>query len=207
MNSSSSRAVRPFLVTVSLFAAATVFLFLADGLRDRRLPAAAQAAPAGNGDVNGDGRIDLSDPIGLLSYLFQGGAPPVALSVEARTATVLVVRHAEKEATGADPHLTPEGVTRAAHLADILTRTTIDVVYSTKYNRTIETVTPAASARSLTVEALEDADIVTALKALAPGKTALVAGNSFNIPTIISGLGVSGVTVPGDEYDNLWVVP
>ena len=28
------------------------------------------------GDVNGDGRIDLSDPIALLSFLFLGGEPP-----------------------------------------------------------------------------------------------------------------------------------
>ncbi len=34
--------------------------------------------PCGNGDTNGDGQIDISDPIQLLSYLFAGGNPPVA---------------------------------------------------------------------------------------------------------------------------------
>ena len=35
--------------------------------------------PSGNGDVNGSGRIDLSDAVYLLSFLFQGGPAPVAI--------------------------------------------------------------------------------------------------------------------------------
>jgi hypothetical protein len=41
-------------------------------------PARAGTAPAGNGDVNGDGVIDISDALYLLRYLFQEGAGPVA---------------------------------------------------------------------------------------------------------------------------------
>ena len=35
----------------------------------------------GNGDVNGDGSLDLSDAIYTLTYLFQGGPPPVDFPV------------------------------------------------------------------------------------------------------------------------------
>jgi hypothetical protein len=35
--------------------------------------------PAGNGDVNGDGKLDLTDAMYLLSHLFQGGPAPVAI--------------------------------------------------------------------------------------------------------------------------------
>src|SRR6266511_2468776 len=35
--------------------------------------------PVGNGDVNGDGRIDLSDAVYTLTWLFQGGSAPVAI--------------------------------------------------------------------------------------------------------------------------------
>jgi hypothetical protein len=36
------------------------------------------AAPPGTGDANGDGEIDISDPLYLLRYLFEAGAPPAA---------------------------------------------------------------------------------------------------------------------------------
>jgi len=39
--------------------------------------ACAQGAPLGNGDVNGDGALDLGDAIYLLSYLFVDGPKPV----------------------------------------------------------------------------------------------------------------------------------
>ena len=35
--------------------------------------------PSGNGDTNGDGKIDISDALHLLFYLFESGAPPVPL--------------------------------------------------------------------------------------------------------------------------------
>mgnify|MGYP001596254201 CR=1 FL=1 len=45
-----------------------------------RLPvrAGGAATPSGNGDVNGDGMIDVSDAVYTLLYLFKGGEPPVA---------------------------------------------------------------------------------------------------------------------------------
>lgn len=36
--------------------------------------------PVGNGDVNGDGSINIGDPVYLLSFLFSGGPPPVAIA-------------------------------------------------------------------------------------------------------------------------------
>ena len=41
---------------------------------------AGPAAPSGNGDVNGDGGIDIGDPVYLLSYLFSQGPAPVAIA-------------------------------------------------------------------------------------------------------------------------------
>jgi hypothetical protein len=37
-------------------------------------------APSGNGDVNCDGRIDISDPVYTLSWLFIGGPEPCAIA-------------------------------------------------------------------------------------------------------------------------------
>ena len=71
--------------------------------------------------------------------------------------------------------------------------------------RYLELTPVAANHPPLQVQALPDAEIVPALRALPPGGVAVVAGNSFNIPDFIAELGVSGVPAPS-EYDNLWVV-
>jgi len=42
---------------------------------------ALRKASAGTGDVNGDWRINVSDPIALLAYLFADGPPPVSCGV------------------------------------------------------------------------------------------------------------------------------
>lgn len=51
------------------------------------LPAVAQSGTAAtasqNGDINGDGRRDISDAISILNWLFQDGSPPVALAASA----------------------------------------------------------------------------------------------------------------------------
>ncbi len=38
-----------------------------------------ERTPCGNGDVNGDGMIDISDAVSILIYLFSGGDAPVAI--------------------------------------------------------------------------------------------------------------------------------
>jgi len=48
-------------------------MWLAPGVRVE--PASAQG-PAGNGDVNGDGKLDIGDAIYLLSHLFSSGPAP-----------------------------------------------------------------------------------------------------------------------------------
>ena len=125
------------------------------------------------------------------------------------TLTALVVRHAEKVLTGIDdPGLTPEGQVRAAHLKDILARAKVDAFLATQYNRTIQTLKPSADARTLQVQGFADVPgMIAALRALPPGSTAAVAGNSFNLAEIINSLGVKEtIDVPSTEYDNLWVV-
>src|SRR5688572_31884936 len=95
--------------------AALLVISTATRLRGLRSPAAsAQVAPIGNGDVNADQALDISDPVYLLSHLFFAGPPPVPLAPPACSAGVvaLVVRHAEREAVGNDPCLTVEEIGR-----------------------------------------------------------------------------------------------
>jgi hypothetical protein len=199
------------LVPAGLLLLAFGLGWLAGRLGERPGAKADSPTPAANGDVNADGAIDLGDPVYLLTYLFLDGQPPVAFPVApSQTLTALIVRHCEK-GTGTDPGLTTKGQAQAAHLTDILARARIDAVLSSSYNRTIQTVQGAADARGLPVVTFPDADIpeklVASLRAMPPGSTALVAGNSFNLSNIVKALGVpEGVTVGTEEYDNLWVV-
>jgi hypothetical protein len=60
--------------------------FICAGMTNPRM-AVGTAAPADevatvNGDVNASGRVDLSDALYLLQYLFQGGPAPTPLACE-----------------------------------------------------------------------------------------------------------------------------
>ena len=66
--------------------------------------AGAPVEPMRNGDVNGDGTIDISDVVYTLLYLFQSGSPPVACAQ--------------------DNTLTPEQVEILSHLSLIAAKIT-----------------------------------------------------------------------------------
>lgn len=68
---------------------------------------------------------------------------PVNLVMPQQTTNIYIVRHAEKE-SGDDPHLSREGVLRAKTLADTLKSKKINLVLTTRTNRTFETAKPTA---------------------------------------------------------------
>jgi hypothetical protein len=37
--------------------------------------------PMGGGDANGDGRVDITDAVHLIAYIFSGGATPHCLGI------------------------------------------------------------------------------------------------------------------------------
>ncbi|MEO7989856.1 MAG: phosphoglycerate mutase family protein [Chryseolinea sp.] len=125
--------------------------------------------------------------------------------------TFILVRHAEKAMDGTkDPELKPEGVDRATRLADMLSKTPVDAIYSTNFKRTKNTVLPFASARGLLVqnyEALEVREIESMLKKHVGG-TILISGHSNTIPWIANLL--IGKQEYGDfaddDYGNILII-
>jgi hypothetical protein len=166
-----------------------------------------------DGDVNGDGELNLSDPVHLLQFLFLGGSAPVSCETPSTpVSTVMVIRHAEKSPDGADPGLTAEGQERAQELVRILARAGVDFLVASDLRRTHETLEPLAAFLELPVEQIaEPADVVAYLNGLPAGSLALVAHHSYTIPSILSGLevdpeAVEDLSFGGGNYDNLLIL-
>lgn len=126
--------------------------------------------------------------------------------------TFILVRHAEKDLTQStsDPDLSEEGKQRASRLVTMLQSTDVEVIYSTDFKRTKQTVEPVATARSLpvnTYDSRKTEEIDTMLYKHA-GKTILVSGHSNTIPQFVNYLiGAEKYKPMGDgEYGNIIVV-
>ncbi len=121
---------------------------------------------------------------------------------------IYLTRHAEKSATGTDPALTPEGVTRANNIAAMLKKSGITGIYSTNYLRTKQTAQPLSTLTGVAVQTYDGAQLsnfAAQLRAL-PGNT-LVVGHSDTTPELIRLL--SGDVVPAiaeTEFDRLYQV-
>lgn len=126
------------------------------------------------------------------------------------TLTVYLVRHAEKaEENGDDPALSELGKKRADGLLKALDGVDLQAVYATQFQRTQLTVTPAAKARGLTVEALDAGDVggVVAKARGHRGGAVLIAGHSNTVPEIARELGVAETIVLDDgAYGDLFVI-
>ena len=133
------------------------------------------------------------------------------LTGSSQKTTIYVVRHAEKE-KGSAPGLTPQGAVRADFYAKFFDKEKIAAVYSTPTRRTIETATPLAKAKGLSVEEYAnglnfDAFAQTLLMKHA-GETILMVGHSNTVPLLVNSLsGTEDHTdVPHEEYRRMYQV-
>jgi len=145
------------------------------------------------------------------SFTFSGSAQKDS------STTIILVRHAEKDTTAAgstqmhaDPPLSAVGKIRADNLVKVLTSYPIQVIFSTKYNRTRSTVMPIAAKLGLEIETYDpskQADLASILKSW-KGKTILVVGHSNTIPGLVNLLtGNSNYpNLSDNEYDKMYIV-
>ncbi len=137
-------------------------------------------------------------------------APGSGAPAPASVRTIIVVRHAEAEASqhGGDPALTADGRTRALELARVLGDTQLRSVFTTHYQRSLQTAAPLPRHAGDKPTVLDDvAGTLRALRGEPWGTTALVVGHSNTVPDLIRGL--TGQALPDSEpiiFDRMWIV-
>jgi len=126
--------------------------------------------------------------------------------------TIYLVRHAEKatnDATNEDPLLTEKGMDRAIALAEILKKSTIQNIYSTKYKRNVATAMPLAKKLKMPIKIYDSnrpkTEAVTILEAN-EGKNILIIGHSNTVLETIEALGGKRPidSISDQEYDYLF---
>ena len=136
--------------------------------------------------------------------------------------TVILVRHAEKEAEPKqDPPLSKAGVVRAQELARMLSTANVKAIYTSQFVRTKQTAEPLSAKTGVSATVLTLKPNPANLRLIAeestaelvnkilqrPGDTALVIGHSNWIPDVIKMLGGDVVpTIDEQKFDDLFVV-
>ena len=102
------------------------------------------------------------------------------------TTTYYLIRHAEKvrtDATNRNPNLNDVGKERAASWRTYFKNIDLEAIYSTKYNRTIQTATPTSKQKKLPIQFYDPRKMYTEEFAAAnKGKTILIVGHSNTTP-------------------------
>lgn len=130
-----------------------------------------------------------------------------ALWAQAPT-TVVLVRHAEKEAGSGDVPLTKAGQARARELRRVLGDAGIRAIYTSDALRTRQTAEPLAQQLGLDPKAIPDvASLVRTVLEQNASQTVLIVHHSNTVPAIIGALGARVKQPIGEsEYDWLFIV-
>ena len=112
-----------------------------------------------------------------------------------------LIRHAEKlriDKTERNPKLNEKGVLRAEKWKEILKNINLDKIYSTNYNRTIETANPTSKSQNIDITIYSPRNIdYRNFKEINIGKKVLIVGHSNTIPNFVNGL------IEKDFYDQI----
>jgi phosphohistidine phosphatase SixA len=139
-----------------------------------------------------------------------------------KVTTVFLIRHAEKaDAPREDPPLNESGRLRSQALARILGQSGIKAIYTSQYQRTIQTAEPLAKQLGITATSLplkmsqsnprevseQSIKEITGKIYERTGEAVLVIGHSNTIPEVIKMLGGDNVPkIDEQKFDDLFVV-
>ena len=138
-------------------------------------------------------------------------------SVVAQNKTIVLVRHAEKSATGSaadmakgDPDLSPDGRERAERLTKALKKYKPHEIFATDYKRTRLTAEPIAKLRGKEIQTYDPAKQAELVEKILASKTDhyLIIGHSSTTSALANLLMKKEVfkQLPDSEYGVFWVI-
>ncbi len=138
--------------------------------------------------------------------LFSFSALPPAHAQE----VVYLIRHAEQVLDVEDPPRREAGHQRAKAWAAILRDANIEVIYTSKKQRTKQTGEPIAQDLNILLETMPRRDVVglvDRLRTRHADDAVLIISHTRTIPKLVKELGHSEeVTIERDDYDNLFII-
>ena len=134
--------------------------------------------------------------------------------VDAQRKTIILVRHAEKDASETadknDPVLTEAGRRRAERLANVIKRYKPGAIYSTDYKRTRDTAAPIAERRKKQIQIYDARKPQELIDAIMKSRTKrfLIVGHSNTIPGLANMLGKKELfkNLDDSEHGAIWIV-
>ncbi|WP_372792442.1 histidine phosphatase family protein [Lutibacter sp.] len=131
---------------------------------------------------------------------------------ESEITTYYFIRHAEKErndATNNNPNLTEKGQQRAENWSSVFKNVDFDLVYSTNYNRTIQTATPTLESKSLEIQFYNPKELYSEdFKLKTNNKIVLVVGHSDTTPIFVNTIlgNEKYADIADDNNSNLYII-
>ena len=120
---------------------------------------------------------------------------------------VYLFRHSEKQ-TGENPFLTAQGQARAEHLVSLVNTYPNITLFSSNYNRTLNTAAPLAAYYNIIVITYDAADLMTLKKQLlAQNGVVVVIGHSNTTPQLASLLSNQAIeSMDESQYGHYYLV-
>ena len=106
------------------------------------------------------------------------------------TTIYYLIRHAEKDRTdktNRNPNLNEKGLYRSEKWANYFKNKDLDAVYSTNYNRTMQTAKPISNSEKIEIKNYDPSKMYDTIFQIATkGKTVLIVGHSNTTPAFVN---------------------
>ena len=119
------------------------------------------------------------------------------------------IRHAEKVDSSKNPDLSEKGLERAQQWKTLFSEINFDAVYSTDYNRTLQTINPIVMENNKLLKLYNPKILdIEVFKKETFGKTILVVGHSNTIPAMVNQIinEKKYSDIEENQFGNLYVI-